>query len=55
MACSMLGFQIIDTFEGPGTWYNKDSDEYEAKRVINVATDQYGGVGFGGCRLNGCH
>ena len=46
MACSMLGFQIIDTFEGPGTWYNKDSDDWAGQSdnkqmALGTFVDEY--------------
>ena len=38
-ACSVVGFDIVDTFEGPGTWFNVGEEgpfggEYEAARYV---------------------
>jgi len=44
---SVLGFQIVDTFEGPGTWYDALTEEFGSSNTINVANDQYGIPSFG--------
>lgn len=31
ICCSVTGFEIVNKFEGPGTWYDKESDEFDAK------------------------
>mmetsp|Transcript_64667 Transcript_64667/g.104631 ORF Transcript_64667/g.104631 Transcript_64667/m.104631 type:complete len:94 (+) Transcript_64667:169-450(+) len=52
----VTGFKITNTFEGPGTWYNKDTDSYEASSFTHVATDQYISTAKPPCRLGdrGC-
>ena len=50
----MLGFTIVDNYEGPGSWYDKDSDQFGFFRNIHVATDQYGTRTFTSCPLAAC-
>ena len=53
----VTGFEIVNKFEGPGTWYDKDSDEFDAKYSTHVATDQYISTSQPPCRLGdpGCN
>jgi|LauGreDrversion2_3_1035106.scaffolds.fasta_scaffold66371_1 hypothetical protein len=47
-ACSVQGFTIVDSYEGPGTWFDVNpkggpwGGTFGSQRTVNVATDQYG-------------
>ena len=44
----MQGFTIVESYEGPGTWFDVNpkggpwGGKFGSQRTVNVATDQYG-------------